>query len=172
MTERPRQRTPEVRLPQAVHPAAAGGRGFGHLPVLPGGRARDPQAQEPQAGHWHQGSHPRGARSNASSSLDFVDDQMAHGRRFRSHNVVHDIIHQCLAAIPDVQAAGQQEHLLRRSLDAFTSARPTRRRSPRLVALSPRERSVRSPSGVRAIGTSVSTVRPCSSARKATFPTA
>jgi putative transposase len=34
-------------------------------------------------------------------SLDFVRDQMANGRRFRILNVVDDVTHECLAAVPD-----------------------------------------------------------------------
>ena len=51
--------------------------------------------------------------------------------------------------------------------NAHRSGRPF----PRRVALFPRERLVRSPSGAPEIRTSASTARPSSSARKASFPT-
>jgi hypothetical protein len=41
------------------------------------------------------------ANANARWSLEFVHDQLAHGRRFRILNVVDDVTRECLAAIPD-----------------------------------------------------------------------
>ncbi len=48
------------------------------------------------------------ARPNARWSLDFVHDQMANGRRFRILNVVDDVTHECLAAIPDTSISGHR----------------------------------------------------------------
>jgi putative transposase len=48
------------------------------------------------------------ARPNAHWSLDFVHDQMANGRRFRILNVVDDVSHECLAAIPDTSISGHR----------------------------------------------------------------
>ena len=48
------------------------------------------------------------ARSNARWSLDFVHDQMAHGRRLRILNIVDDVTHECLAAIPDTSISGRR----------------------------------------------------------------
>ena len=43
---------------------------------------------------------------NARWSLDFVHDQLASGRRFRVLNVIDDVTHECLAAIPDTSISG------------------------------------------------------------------
>ncbi len=48
------------------------------------------------------------AKANARWSLDFVHDQMAHGRRFRILNIVDDVTHECLAAIPDTSISGRR----------------------------------------------------------------
>lgn len=48
------------------------------------------------------------ARPNARWSLDFVHDQMANGRLLRILNVVDDVTHECLAAIPDTSISGHQ----------------------------------------------------------------
>ena len=40
------------------------------------------------------------AKANARWSLDFVHDQLAHGRRFRILNIVDDVTRECLAAVP------------------------------------------------------------------------
>src|SRR5271170_7970409 len=45
------------------------------------------------------------AKVNARSSLDFVHDQFAQGRRFRILNIVDDVTRVCLAAIPDTSNA-------------------------------------------------------------------
>jgi putative transposase len=41
------------------------------------------------------------ARPDARWSLDFVHDQFANGRRFRTLNIVDDVTRECPAAIPD-----------------------------------------------------------------------
>ena len=48
------------------------------------------------------------ARPNARWSLDFVHDQFACGRRFRTLNIVDDVTRQCLAAIPDTSISGRR----------------------------------------------------------------
>ena len=60
------------------------------------------------------------ARPNARWSLDFVHDQMANGRRFRILNVVDDVTHECLAAIPDTSISG---HRVARELTALIERR-------------------------------------------------
>lgn len=49
-----------------------------------------------------------GAKVNARWPLDFVHDQLAHGRRFRILNVVDDVTRECLAAIPDTSILGKR----------------------------------------------------------------
>jgi putative transposase len=48
------------------------------------------------------------AKVNARWSLDFVHDQLAHGRRFRILNIVDDVTRECLAAIPDTSISGKR----------------------------------------------------------------
>lgn len=60
------------------------------------------------------------ARPNARWSVDFVHDQMANGRRFRILNVVDDVTHECLAAIPDTSISG---HRVARKLTALLERR-------------------------------------------------
>lgn len=48
------------------------------------------------------------ARFNARWSLDFVHDQLALGRRFRTLNIVDGVTPQCLAAILDLRALGKR----------------------------------------------------------------
>jgi len=48
------------------------------------------------------------ARVNARWSLDFVHDQFACGRRFRVLNILDDVTHECLAAIPDTSISGRR----------------------------------------------------------------
>ncbi len=48
------------------------------------------------------------AKANARWSLAFVHDQFAHGRRFRTLNVVDDVTRECLAAIPDTSISGRR----------------------------------------------------------------
>jgi putative transposase len=60
------------------------------------------------------------ARPNARWSLDFVHDQMANGRRFSILNVVDDVTHECLAAIPDTSISG---HRVARELTALMKRR-------------------------------------------------
>jgi transposase InsO family protein len=48
------------------------------------------------------------AKANARWSLDFIHDQLAHGRRFRILNVVDDVTRECLAAIPDTSISGKR----------------------------------------------------------------
>ena len=48
------------------------------------------------------------AKPNARSSLDFVHDQLACGRRFRILNIVDDVTRECLAAIPDTSISGKR----------------------------------------------------------------
>ena len=59
-------------------------------------------------------------KPNARWSLDFVHDQMANGRRFRILNVVDDVTHECLAAIPDTSISG---HRVARELTALIERR-------------------------------------------------
>ncbi len=79
-----------------------------HLPSLPGRRAGGPQAQRPQAGDRMRAPLLVEAKANARWSLDFVHDQMANGRRFRILNIVDDVTHECLAAIPDTSISGRR----------------------------------------------------------------
>lgn len=60
------------------------------------------------------------ARPNARWSLDFVHDQMASGRRFRVLNILDDVTHECLGAIPDTSISGQR---VARELDAIIERR-------------------------------------------------
>ena len=60
------------------------------------------------------------AKPNARWSLDFVHDQMANGRRFRILNVVDDVTHECLAAIPATSISG---HRVARELTALLERR-------------------------------------------------
>ena len=48
------------------------------------------------------------AVANARWSLDFVHDQFACGRRFRTLNIVDDVTRECLAAIPDTSISGRR----------------------------------------------------------------
>src|SRR6478672_8654867 len=48
------------------------------------------------------------AKLNARWSLDFVHDQLAHGRRFRILNIVDAVTRECLAAIPDTSISGRR----------------------------------------------------------------
>jgi transposase InsO family protein len=48
------------------------------------------------------------AGSNARRSLDFVHDQFAAGRRFRTLNLVDDVTRECLAAIPHTSISGRR----------------------------------------------------------------
>jgi putative transposase len=48
------------------------------------------------------------AKVNARRSLDFVHDQLAHGRRFRILNIVDEVTRECLAAIPDTSISGRR----------------------------------------------------------------
>ncbi|MDB5454288.1 MAG: transposase, family, partial [Caulobacteraceae bacterium] len=48
------------------------------------------------------------AKVNARWSWDFVHDQFAGGRRLRILNVVDDVTHECLAAIPDTSISGRR----------------------------------------------------------------
>jgi transposase InsO family protein len=59
---------------------------------------------------------PVEAKPNARWSLDFVHDQMAHGRRFRVLNITDDVTHECLGAIPDTSISG---HRVARELTAI-----------------------------------------------------
>jgi putative transposase len=45
---------------------------------------------------------------NARWSLDFVHDQLAHGRPFRILNIVDDVTRECLAAVPDTSISGKR----------------------------------------------------------------
>ena len=60
------------------------------------------------------------AKLNARWSLDFVHDQLAHGRRFRILNIVDDVTRECLAAIPDTSISGRR---VARELTTIVSAR-------------------------------------------------
>jgi putative transposase len=48
------------------------------------------------------------AKANARWSLDFIHDQLAHGRCFRILNVVDDVTRECLAAVPDTSISGKR----------------------------------------------------------------
>lgn len=48
------------------------------------------------------------ARPDARWSLDFVHDRFANGQRFRVLNVVDDVTHECLAAIPVTSISGRR----------------------------------------------------------------
>ena len=48
------------------------------------------------------------AVANARWSLDFVQDQLACGRRFRILNIVDDVTRECLAAIPDTSISSRR----------------------------------------------------------------
>jgi len=48
------------------------------------------------------------AKVNARWSLDFVHDQLTHGRRFRILNIVDDVTRECLAAILDTSISGKR----------------------------------------------------------------
>jgi putative transposase len=60
------------------------------------------------------------ARPNARWSLDFVHDQMANGRRFRVLNIIDDVTHECLGAIPDTSISGKR---VARELDLIIERR-------------------------------------------------
>lgn len=60
------------------------------------------------------------AKPNAIWSLDFVHDQMANGRRFRTLNVIDEVTHECVAAIPDTSISG---HRVYRELTALLERR-------------------------------------------------
>jgi len=63
---------------------------------------------------------PEEARPKGRWSLVFVHDQMANGPRFRILNVVDDVTHECLAAIPDTSISG---HRVARELTALLERR-------------------------------------------------
>jgi transposase InsO family protein len=48
------------------------------------------------------------AKVNARWSLDFIHDQLVHGRRFRILNIVDDVTRECLTAIPDTSISGKR----------------------------------------------------------------
>jgi putative transposase len=48
------------------------------------------------------------APPNQRGSLDFVDDQLASGRRFRGLSVVDDVTPEYLAAVPDTSISGKR----------------------------------------------------------------
>ena len=48
------------------------------------------------------------ALPNQRWSLDFVHDQLATGRRFRVLNILDDVTHECLRAVPDTSISGQR----------------------------------------------------------------
>ena len=48
------------------------------------------------------------ARPNARWSVDFVQDQLSGGRRFRILNVIDDVTKECLAAIADTSISGRR----------------------------------------------------------------
>nr|WP_218132178.1 IS3 family transposase [Roseicitreum antarcticum] len=51
---------------------------------------------------------PLATGPNSRWSVDFVHDQLAHGRRFRVLNVIDDVTKECLAAIPDTSISGKR----------------------------------------------------------------
>ena len=60
------------------------------------------------------------AKPNARWSLDFVDDQLSNGRRFRILNILDDVTKECLAAVPDTSISGKR---VVRELDAVIARR-------------------------------------------------
>jgi transposase InsO family protein len=48
------------------------------------------------------------AAPNARSSVDFVHDQFAQGRRFRIFHVIDDVTKECLAALVDSSILGRR----------------------------------------------------------------
>ena len=46
--------------------------------------------------------------SEARWSVDFVQDQLSDGRRFRILNVIDDVTKECLAAIADTSISGRR----------------------------------------------------------------
>jgi putative transposase len=60
------------------------------------------------------------AKVNVRWSVDFVHDQLCHGRRFRILNIVDDVTRECLAAIPDTSISGER---VARELTAVVSVR-------------------------------------------------
>lgn len=60
------------------------------------------------------------AKVNVRWSVDFVHDQLCHGRRFRILNIVDDVTRECLAAIPDTSISGKR---VARELTAVVSVR-------------------------------------------------
>ena len=65
------------------------------------------------------------ARPNARWSVDFVQDQLSGGRRFRILNVIDDVTKECLAAIADTSISGRR---VARELDVVIAwrGRPNR----------------------------------------------
>ena len=59
------------------------------------------------------------ANPNARWPLDFVHDHMPKGRRFRILNIVDDVTHECLAAIPETSMSG---HRVVRELTALVAS--------------------------------------------------
>lgn len=60
------------------------------------------------------------ALPNQRWSLDFVHDQLATGRRFRVLNIIDDVTHECLRAIPDTSISGKR---VVRELEALIAER-------------------------------------------------
>jgi putative transposase len=50
------------------------------------------------------------AKVNARWSLEFVHDQLAHGRRFRILNIVDDVTREYLSAVPGTQTRRSRAH--------------------------------------------------------------
>jgi transposase InsO family protein len=57
---------------------------------------------------------------NTRSSIDFVHDQLASGRRFRILNVVDDVMKECLAVVADTSISGRR---VARELTALVARR-------------------------------------------------
>ena len=51
---------------------------------------------------------PKTDGPNSRWSTDFVQDQLANGRRFRVLTIIDDVTKECLAAIPDTSPSGKR----------------------------------------------------------------
>lgn len=60
------------------------------------------------------------AMANARWSVDFMQDQFADGRRFRTLNVIDDVTKECLAAVVDTSISG---HRVARELTGLVERR-------------------------------------------------
>jgi transposase InsO family protein len=63
---------------------------------------------------------PRPEGVNSRWSTDFVQDQLANGRRFRVLTIIDDVTKECLAAVPDTSLSGKR---VVREMDALIARR-------------------------------------------------